>query len=302
MCCLNILLQPKCQLAGELTLLNCREMMTMQEEDGMNKAGSSGQRRGVVMLSALALAVAIMPALADANGFSWPVNCTPGVNCDGRNTRIGFPDISGNGLSYSCGSPGYTGHLGTDILISSVDQQVEVLAAADGVVRWLHDGSFDHCPDSSRWECDEQNKSELAIDATRKASLGFNAGNYIVLEHVLKNTRYLTLYAHLKSGSLLVSNGQRIRRGDRLAQVGSSGNTLTPHLHFGVLRQDGAVYRPVDPWPGACNSTSSGLWNNNPPYTAQTATTMPPPGLQFRSITITKAQQTGSSANQCIPK
>lgn len=268
----------------------------------MSAAGYRGQNLIIIVYSMLALATVFMPAPAHTEGFYWPVNCTPGVNCDGRNTRIGFPDIGGNGLSYACGSPGYTGHLGTDILISSVDQQVEVLAAADGVVRWLHDGSFDHCPDSSHWECDEQNKSELAIDATRKASLGFNAGNYIVLEHVLKNTRYLTLYAHLKSGSLLVSNGQRIRRGDRLAQVGSSGNTLTPHLHFGVLRQDGAVYRPVDPWPGACNSTSSGLWNDSPPYVTQTVATTTPAIPQFRSLTLIKAQQSGSSVNQCIPK
>lgn len=211
-----------------------------------------------------------IPSAVYADGFSWPIDCTPGINCDGNKTRIGFPDIEGVGIAYSCGPASYTGHQGTDILISSIDQNVQTLAAADGVVRWLEDGLYDNCPNSSHWDCDEQRKSFLQIDDTTKASLGFNAGNYIVLEHVKDSVHYLTLYAHLKKGSIRVSAGQRISTGDTLAIVASSGNSLTPHLHFGVFKQVGNVYKPVDPWKGVCNQSSNGLWANTPPYPTNT--------------------------------
>lgn len=249
------------------------------------------QLKTVLAISAIILACS--PAHLRAAGFSWPVDCTPGISCDGKKTRIGFPDLEGVGIAYSCGPAGYTGHLGTDIMVSSVDQNVQVLAAADGVVRWQEDGLYDQCPNSSIWQCSEQRKSFLHIDAATEASLGFNAGNYIVIEHVTETGRYLTLYAHLKKGSMRVTQGQRVSRGDTLATVASSGNSLTPHLHFGVFQQVGNVYKPVDPWKGPCNSTSNGLWANDPPYPAEN-TAKPLPGSPPESLHLVKAQQTTS--------
>jgi len=43
------------------------------------------------------------------------------------------------------------------------------------------------------------------------------------------------LYAHLKSGSIEVEKGDRVKKGQRLGQVGNSGFSSTPHLHFQVL-------------------------------------------------------------------
>ena len=40
------------------------------------------------------------------------------------------------------------------------------------------------------------------------------------------------LMAHLKSGSLLVSPGQRVTEGQPIGQIGNSGNTMEPHLHI----------------------------------------------------------------------
>lgn len=206
--------------------------------------------------------------LADANemGFSWPIDCNPGINCIGRHFRIGFPDLKGSGKSFSCGKPGYVGHQGTDIVVSSVEQGVSVLAAADGVVRWTQDGLYDHCPDVSNHDCDEHRISHLPLEGQGEASLGFNAGNYVVIEHKFNSIRYLTLYAHLRSGSLRKVPGQHVTRGERIATVGSSGNAQIPHLHFGVLKEEGKFYRLVDPWKGPCNATSDGLWASDPPY------------------------------------
>jgi murein DD-endopeptidase MepM/ murein hydrolase activator NlpD len=208
----------------------------------------------------------VTSASAEDDGFNWPISCVPGIDCTGTHFRIGYPDVSGTGFSFACGKPGYTGHQGTDIVVSSVEQGVRALAAADGVVRWTRDGLFDHCPSDTEHDCDEQNKSTLPSDSDKGATLGFNAGNFVVIEHMLDNSRYLSLYAHLRKGSLAVAPGQTVVRGQNLGDVASSGNSQIPHLHFGVYKADGAMYRPVDPWKGACNTSSDGLWASTVPY------------------------------------
>ncbi|MGB9080319.1 MAG: M23 family metallopeptidase [Desulfuromonadaceae bacterium] len=208
-------------------------------------------------------------ASAEESGFSWPISCVPGIDCAGTHFRIGYPDVGGTGLSFACSKPGYLGHQGTDIVVSSVEQGVRALAAADGVVRWTKDGLYDHCPSDTNHDCDEQEKSELPSRSGNGATLGFNAGNFVVVEHTLNDTRYLTLYAHLRKGSLTVAPGEKIVRGQHLGDVASSGNSQIPHLHFGVYKAEGAMYRPVDPWKGACNTSSDGLWASVIPYRSE---------------------------------
>ena len=54
-------------------------------------------------------------------------------------------------------------------------------------------------------------------------------GNLIVIQHA---GDLLTVYAH--NSVLLVSQGQPVRAGDRIALVGQSGHATGPHLHFEV--------------------------------------------------------------------
>lgn len=63
----------------------------------------------------------------------------------------------------------------------------------------------------------------------------------ITLETVAGNTVVLALghgqfahYLHLQPGSVHVKVGQRVRRGQLLARIGSSGDAREPHLHFEV--------------------------------------------------------------------
>ncbi|HEY3307535.1 MAG TPA: M23 family metallopeptidase [Desulfuromonadaceae bacterium] len=232
------------------------------------KITRSFSRHQWLLLSLLLLPIISCPdlSLASDQGFSWPIDCIPGISCVGQHFRIGYPDISGAGKSFSCGTPGYRGHHGTDIVVSSVEQDVHVLAAADGIVHWIQDGLQDHCPNDTDRDCDEQKKTLLTLKGFEQASLGFNAGNYIILEHKINGARYLTLYAHLRNGSLRATTKQNVRRGQWIANVGSSGNSLIPHLHFGVYKQDYKFYLPIDPWKGDCNKTSDGLWAYDPPY------------------------------------
>lgn len=58
------------------------------------------------------------------------------------------------------------------------------------------------------------------------------AGNYIIMkcsDHVY------AAFAHLQTGSVTVSAGQVVRKGDVLGKVGHSGNSTAPHLHFQLM-------------------------------------------------------------------
>jgi peptidase M23-like protein len=57
-------------------------------------------------------------------------------------------------------------------------------------------------------------------------------GNHVVLRVA---PGVFLLYAHFKPGSLRVHFGQKVRRGQVLGLIGTSGNSTTPHLHFQVM-------------------------------------------------------------------
>ncbi|MEA2450447.1 MAG: hypothetical protein QOG63_2379 [Thermoleophilaceae bacterium] len=81
---------------------------------------------------------------------------------------------------------------------------------------------------------------------------GWNSGGYgnlIVIDHRLG---YQTWYAHLSS--IAVGGGQHVAGGVRIGNVGSTGHSTGPHLHFEV-RHNGV---PVNPVPYLLPSTSLG--------------------------------------------
>lgn len=72
------------------------------------------------------------------------------------------------------------------------------------------------------------------------ASYHWSYGNYVVVDH---GNGMSTLYAHMSA--LTVSAGQMVSEGQQVGQVGSTGSSTGPHLHFEV-RINGAN---VDPAP-----------------------------------------------------
>lgn len=64
-------------------------------------------------------------------------------------------------------------------------------------------------------------------------------GNYVVLEH---GNGVMTLYAHHSLN--LVQAGDIVRRGQKIAEVGRTGNATGPHLHF-ELKLDGIQCNPL---------------------------------------------------------
>ncbi len=63
-------------------------------------------------------------------------------------------------------------------------------------------------------------------------------GKTLVIDH---GYGYRTIFGH--TSKILVTSGQQIRRGDRIALVGNTGRSTGPHLHY-ELRLNGV---PIDP-------------------------------------------------------
>jgi murein DD-endopeptidase MepM/ murein hydrolase activator NlpD len=74
------------------------------------------------------------------------------------------------------------------------------------------------------------------------------AGNYVVVDS--DGEGYDFVFMHLRTGSVRVVVGQHVRAGQRIGEVGSTGESSGPHLHFEVWV--GGWYvggHPIDPLP-----------------------------------------------------
>jgi len=58
------------------------------------------------------------------------------------------------------------------------------------------------------------------------------AGNYIVIEY---GENIYAALCHLQKGSIKVSIGQSVTKGELIGNVGHSGNSFAPHLHFQLM-------------------------------------------------------------------
>ncbi|MGH7711525.1 MAG: M23 family metallopeptidase [Gemmatimonadaceae bacterium] len=92
----------------------------------------------------------------------------------------------------------------------------DVLAVADGIIA----SAVDDTPDNEGAPTPAAHRLENA------------SGNYIAID--LGDGRF-AFYEHLKRGSIRVKKGDRVRRGQVIAQLGNSGSSsIGPHLHFHV--------------------------------------------------------------------
>lgn len=54
-------------------------------------------------------------------------------------------------------------------------------------------------------------------------------GNHVVIDH---GNGEFSMLGHLRQGSVIVKVGDRVRQGQQVAQIGSSGSSYFPHLHY----------------------------------------------------------------------
>jgi murein DD-endopeptidase MepM/ murein hydrolase activator NlpD len=79
---------------------------------------------------------------------------------------------------------------------------------------------------------------KAAADGVIKIS-EFNAGGYGNLIVVLHEKEVSTYYGHLSRRDAM--NGQRVKKGDVIGLVGSTGRSTGPHLHFEVRKGNSAL-------------------------------------------------------------
>jgi len=201
--------------------------------------------RGVIAAAA-ALAMA-GPVAHAAPSLSLPIACKPGINCHVQNYVD--EDPTGGAGDYLCGNQTYEGHKGTDIRlldIAAMKKGVKVIAAAPGLVKAVREGVAD-----------------ISIrDQDASVVSGKECGNGVVVD---LGGDWVTQYCHMKKDSLRVKVGDKVKVGTVLGEVGLSGMTEFPHLHFEV-RKGKAI---IDPFTGSeapsarnCKSPKSFLWNS----------------------------------------
>lgn len=72
------------------------------------------------------------------------------------------------------------------------------------------------------------------VKARKSNAAGGGFGYYIVVRHFIDGKFYTSLYAHLVPNSFQVKVGQKVRAGQVLATMGTSGMSTGRHLHLEV--------------------------------------------------------------------
>jgi murein DD-endopeptidase MepM/ murein hydrolase activator NlpD len=204
-------------------------------------------------------AEALVPWRAKTGGvapLAWPLQAAPAFAPFGYSGTAYFVDhdagFPGRVLDYTCGARSYDtaagyNHGGTDYFLWPFpwllmdEGSIRIVAAAPGVIIEKHDGFFDR---------------DCAID--------FATSNAINAVYVLQDDGLTAWYLHMRNGSVTPAPvGSRVAAGDYLGQVGSSGPSSLPHLHFELT--DDATGQVVDPRHGNCNAAPE-RWIVPQPY------------------------------------
>jgi hypothetical protein len=110
----------------------------------------------------------------------------------------------------------------------------EVLAPADGTVYEVRDG-IDDTP-MAQFAANPATMMKRLREYQTKLRAQFgprgSEGNVVIIDH--GNGEYSTM-VHLKKSSIRVKKGDRVKQGQVVAQVGQSGLSTEPHLHFEVV-------------------------------------------------------------------
>lgn len=75
-------------------------------------------------------------------------------------------------------------------------------------------------------------------------------GNWVWIDHQ-PSLGVDTIYGHMRHASILVRQGDRVKAGQKIAEVGSEGQSTGPHLHFEVWSAPGRIGGKAldpDPW------------------------------------------------------
>ena len=89
------------------------------------------------------------------------------------------------------------------------------------------------------------NPDIMASQGGSVISAGWNGGgygNYVVIDH---GNGFETLYAHMLNNSIVVKPGDRVRQGQKIGVMGSTGRSTGTHLHFEIKLTAGGKVDPL---------------------------------------------------------
>lgn len=186
--------------------------------------------------------------------FIWPLRIARGPIAQGADRVANFVDhdatYPNNLRDYNCGKRTYDteagyNHRGVDISIwpdnwnMMAARQLEIVAAAPGTIVNKADANFD-----------------------QNCAFNSNPWNAVYVQH---DDGSVAWYGHMKAGTLTSKPvGARVVAGEFLGNVGSSGSSTGPHLHFEVYDANKSL---IDPFAGSCNARNTeSWWASQPAY------------------------------------
>ena len=107
----------------------------------------------------------------------------------------------------------------------------EVYSPCDGIVVGAEDGYAENEKTNLLADMSNAYKNAHYFDP-EKDDIQSVAGNYVIIKY--SENVYAAL-CHLQTGSVQVSVGQMIKKGEVIGRVGHSGNSFAPHLHFQLM-------------------------------------------------------------------
>jgi len=105
-----------------------------------------------------------------------------------------------------------------------------IYAPISGIVVESSDGYPERDPVKPLNDISVLVKNAWFFDAQKK-SLREVAGNYVIIQ----GEEAWASLVHMKTGSVKVNPGDNIKSGDLIGNVGHSGNSTAPHLHFQLM-------------------------------------------------------------------
>lgn len=123
-------------------------------------------------------------------------------------------------------------HLGVDY---GYAQGTPVYAAADGKV------ILEISTETRQWIANTAS-DPFKLSSGNRALRTEDYGNFVKLSHV---ENYQSIYAHLKPGSITVKLNETVKAGQKIGEVGSTGNSTGNHLHW----EPRLAERAIDPAP-----------------------------------------------------
>jgi hypothetical protein len=111
-----------------------------------------------------------------------------------------------------------------------------IMAPADGVVVHASGWQRDHWSRDS-WPALAYLLVEGMVFRSILSILTLSAGRFVIGNCVVLDIGdgVHAVFAHMRRGSVKVRKGDRVRAGDVLGEVGNSGNSSEPHLHFHLM-------------------------------------------------------------------